>query len=379
MKTQGPALVSQVAHPESGEAVEVRVASCGERDRAEQALLFNRCFKKPVDARALAWRYDKNPHGRAVSLVSRPTGHPGVSGYACSPRRALAGGDEATLALVGETGDVMTDPDWRRRGLFSALDRAAMAEAKDRGWALSFGLPNHRSAHLFLELGWERIGSLRPWTFVLRADVAAHALRRAEGRLASLATGRVAKAGRAARLRLSQAGSAFAARPLERFPEDVLEVARAVEPRFGFMLRRDPAYLAWRFLESPSKLHRVLGLFAADGPLEGYVVVQLPRPGIGVGFLVDLLARSDAGVAAGFAAGLSLLEEVGASAVQSTAIDGSWWMRQLGAAGFRRPRARNHLIVILHPHAEGHPLVGAARRTQEWYFTDGDRDDETMG
>src|SRR5689334_16968700 len=99
----------------------LRVHACGPEDRARQAELFNACFKKRVDAAALAWRYDRSPHGASISFLTLE-GERGVSGYACSPRRMLARGDEATSAPVGETGDVMTHPDWRKRGLFSALD-----------------------------------------------------------------------------------------------------------------------------------------------------------------------------------------------------------------------------------------------------------------
>lgn len=371
--------VTHVPHAESGESVAISVGLCGERDRSEQALLFNRCFKKRLDAAALAWRYDRNPHGSAVSLLSRPAGHPGVSGYACSPRRALVGGDEATLAVIGETGDVMTDPDWRKRGLFSDLDRAAMAETARQGWALAFGLPNRRSAHIFLELGWERVGTVRPWTLVLRDDPASRAARAQEGRLAGLAVPWAALAARRARVRLRRAGAGFRSGPLGSFPPAVLEVARAVEPRFGLMVRRDAQYLDWRFLRSPAGLHRALGLWDAGGRFEGYAVVQLPRPGEGIGYLVDVLARSAAGVAAAQEAGLAALESAGASLVRATALDGSWWRARLREAGFRAPKPDNHLIVILHPHRPEHPLVAAARRTAEWYFTDGDRDDETMG
>src|SRR5881394_1004457 len=138
--------------PSSTEEADVRVELCTPRDRAEQTRLFNACFKKTIDERALVWRYDENPHGRAVSFLSRPAGGEGASGYACSPRTALSFGDETTRATIGETGDVMTHPDWRKKGLFSALDRACMDETKRLGWPIVFGLPNRRSAHIFLEL-----------------------------------------------------------------------------------------------------------------------------------------------------------------------------------------------------------------------------------
>jgi GNAT superfamily N-acetyltransferase len=370
----------RVAHPESGEEVEVRLAACGARDRGEQVLLFNRCFKKRIDERALAWRYDESPHGQSVSWVARPAGLPGVSGYACTPRRALVEGDEGTLALAGQTGDVMTDPEWRQRGLFSALDRAAVAEAGERGFALAFGLPNRKSAHIFVELGWEVVGSVRPWTFVLRADAASWAARSTDGRLAAWTTPWAARRGATARRALERGGAGVRAETLEgAFPADVLDVARSVEPRFRWMARRDKEWLDWRYVRAPSRLHRVQLLRGAGGELEGYVVVQHPRPGEGVGYLIDLLARSEAGVDAGLAAGLDALERAGASVAQATAIDGSWWREQLARAGFRPPRAEKVLSVILHPLRTDHPLVAAARDPARWYFTDGDRDDETMG
>ena len=355
------------------------VAACGPAERAEQAQLFNACFKKDVDAEALAWRYDRGPHGEAVSFVTRNGADLAVSGYACSPRRMLHRGDEATLASVGETGDVMTHPEWRKRGLFSDLDRAAMAETARRGWPLVFGLPNRRSAHIFLKLGWEQVGAVRPYTFVLRADAASREVRKREGRAAALLTGVGARKGRRARAVLGEAQSEFDVRALERFPPEVVELSRQIEPCFGVMVRRDADYLNWRFVDAPSGLHRRVGLFDADGSLAAYAVVQVPRPGSAGGFLVDLLGRDERAVKGAFAAGLTALEEADASYVEATAMDGTWWAERLAEAGFLPPKPDNHLIVILHPHQADHPLVAAAREPRRWYFTDGDRDDETMG
>jgi GNAT superfamily N-acetyltransferase len=354
------------------------VASCGPADRAEQARLFNACFKKPVDEAALCWRYDEGPQGVSSSFVTRNAAGEPVSGYACSPRRMLHRGDEATLTAVGETGDVMTHPDWRKRGLFSDLDRAAMAETKERGWPMVFGLPNRRSAHIFLELGWERIGSVRPWTFVLRSDGAARDTRMREGRLKALLTPLGARAGRKAREAMAAAARGLEVRELTNFPEEVAEISRSVEACFGVMVRRDAAYLDWRFTRSPSGLHRCLGVFEA-GRLVSYVVVQVPREGAANGYLVDVLARDDAALKAAIGAGLDELERSGASVVEATAMDGTWWRERLEQNGFLPPKEENHLIVILYVHDPDHPLVAAAREPRRWYFTDGDRDDETMG
>jgi len=357
------------------------IGLCGPEHREEQARLFNACFKKSLEAPALEWRYDQNPHGASVSLLARPAaGGDGVCGYACSPRLALVKGDEATLAPIGQTGDVMTHPDWRKRGIFSGLDRRCMQETGELGWPLVFGLPNRRSAHIFLKLGWDRVGTIRPWTFVLKATKTAREVRRADGRLKAWTLGFAHKAGRKARRRLREAsGGHFGVRRIARFPASVSELSKRVEQEFELMVRRDADYLNWRFIDNTAGLHTCLGVFDAAGELAGYAVVQAPREGQVVGYLVDLLAPEPAARAQALEAGLAHLEAAGAELVQATAIDGSWWGERLREAAFQPPREENHLIVILYTHQAGHPLAEAGRDASRWYLTDGDRDDETMG
>lgn len=293
------------------------VALCTPAERAEQARLFNACFKKDVDADDLAWRYDRNPHGAAVSLVSRPPGGEGICGYACSPRLAVPHGDREQASLVGQTGDVMTHPDWRGRGIFSGLDAACMREVARLGWALVFGLPNRRSAHIFQKLGWETVGKVRPFTFVLRSDAASRKARLVDGRLRAMLVPMAAAAGRLARRKLrKRAGSGYEVRPLDSFPHEVDELSQRVERDFAFMVRRDADYLDWRFLRNPSGRHRAFGVYDRDDRFHGYVVIELPRPGSPAGFLVDALAPDPKALAAAFEGALVHLSAAGASYVQ---------------------------------------------------------------
>jgi len=358
---------------------DLTVHLCGPEDREEQARLFNQVFKKTVNSRALAWRYDENPHGSAISLLSRPPGGDGICGYACSPRRFVPHGDEDFAALIGETGDVMTHPEWRKRGIFSSLDAACMRETKERGWPAVFGLPNRHSADIFLRIGWEQVGTIRHHSHLLRSDEHARAERFREGRVAALTVPWHARKAQAARRRLEVGASGFVVRQLDAFPAAVEALSKAREGEFSIMVRRDAQYLNWRFLESPSGLHRVLGVFDSADNLRGYSVVQLPRAGEYKGWLVDLLAFDAAAEDAALLAGLRLLEEAGTSVVQANAIDDSYWARVLKRAGFVEPKPDNHLIVILFANDSKHPLVRAAHDASKWYLTDGDRDDETVG
>ncbi len=375
---------SAISGPPSAEeqaalARAARTRACSGADRERQAELYAACFKKPLAPGGLAWRYDRNPVGMSATFVCELPDGRAVSGYACNPRRALARGETSSMATVGETGDVMTHPQWRKFGLFSELDRAAMRHTANAGWPLVFGLPNRRSAHIFTQdLGWESIGKVREWSFVLSADGRARRARAADGRLAAWGSALDRWRGARKRKRLEQRGKGLKIAPLERFPEEVVELSRAVEARFEFMVRRDAEYLNWRFVDAPSRQHRVLGAFDGGNKLVGYAVIQSSGHS-GVGYLVDLLAPSDAARDGLIAAALGALGSSGASLVRATAIDGSWWSLVLAQSGFVPARADNHLVVILYVHQVDHRLSKAAADASRWYFTDGDRDDETMG
>ncbi len=368
-----------MSRPEDVKNEELVVHLCGPEDRDEQARLFNQVFKKHVDGVALRWRYDQNPHGQSISLLSRPPGGDGICGYACSPRRFVPNGDESFAAPIGETGDVMTHPEWRKRGIFSSLDAECMLETKRRGWPAVFGLPNRHSADIFLRIGWIQVGTIRHRTHLLRSDEHARAERFREGRLASLTVPWHARQGSAARKRLAARSGAYEVRPLTEFPQEVEAISKAREGEFALMVRRDAAYLTWRFVQNPSQMHRVLGVYDSADQFRGYVVVQLPREGEHKGWLVDLLAADAEAEDAAMLAGLRTLEQEGASVVQANAIDGSYWASKLKQAGFVDPKPENHLIVILFANDEKHPLVRGGRDASKWYLTDGDRDDETVG
>ncbi len=359
---------------------QLRVIECTQAHRPTQARLASQCFRKPVDAGGLEWRYQRNPQGESLSFAQSLPDGTLVSGYACNPRRVLAFGEPSTAATLGETGDVMTHPDWRKLGLFSALDAAARARSRELGWPAIFGLPNQRSAHIFLELGWQEVGRIAMHTHVLHSSRAVAALCRPAGRLAALCVPLDAWRARRARARLETEGAGWRVEPIEQsFPPEVDGLSRRVARQFAWMVERSAEYLCWRFLESPSGLHRALALRSPEGALGGYVVVQLPRPGERVGYLVDLLAAEPGARSAGLLAGLERLRAAGAWLVQASAVRASFWEGELLRAGFRAPRRGRELSVILFAHQPEHPLSRAGRQARDWYLTDGDRDDETMG
>lgn len=341
----------------------------------QQERLYRAAFGKTDGTRVLPWRYEQSPHGASITLLTCEGEEP-VAAYACNARRVAGAGGVA--AAVGETGDVMTHPDHRGRGLFLALDRRAMEEARGEGWPVVIGLPNSKSADIFTtKLGWEAVGSVRPWTFVLTAGGEARAARRRAGRLASIAVPWTAWRGsmRRGALRKRFFGKINAV-AIPRFNEKADALFEEVRGRWPWIQERSAAFLNWRFAEAPSQRFRAHGVYAPDGSLRGYAVVQLPERGESVGWVVDLLAADEVAFAGAMEAALGHLQKVGAAVARATAVEGSWWERQLRASGFRAPASGDRKRIIAHVLEPGHPLAQAVRRPADWYFTDADRDDE---
>lgn len=347
-------------------------------ERAAQAALHARCFKKPLGPGELAWRYDGNPSGAALTLVLADASGALCASFAYGPRTALAGAHAATF---GQQGDIMTAPEIRGQGQGRRMTEAAEAAARARGWPILWGFPNRISAPIYTHLGWETIGVIRPHAHYLDASSAARAERFRDGRVRSWLLRFEQRRCAAARVRLAEQAraSGLSVRELDAIPVEVETLSRELEARHALCFRRDAAYVTWRFLRAPSKLHRVLGAFDASGAFHGYAALQLPRPGERVGWFSDLLAPGEAAAAALSSAVLEHLARSGASVVKATAVDGSFWRRALAGNGFLPPKADNHLFVYRRVLSADHPIVAATRDASRWYLTDGDRDDETMG
>lgn len=357
---------------------QTRAALTGDRDA--QAALYDLCFQKSDGGTVVPWRYDQNPHGTAITRVAYEEGDNFVSHYACSPRVVLHKGEQQAKSIVGQTGDVMTHPERRKLGIFSTLDREAMADAKEAGWPMVFGLPNRQSAHIFTrDLGWKEVGTIRPYTFVLCADAAAREDRMRAGRAASVAVPWTFWRGtmRRGAMRKNSFGKVNVV-PLPRFQPEVDAVGDQVAKDYPWMVRRDSEYLNWRFCDAPSGRFKAQGAFAPERGMVGYCVVQLPEAGDPVGYLVDVVGVTDEAIDACVEAALGHLKKAGASVARAHAITGSWWEKRLKYSGFRPGKPDDHKIVIAHLLDESSPLTQVATKPESWYFTDGDRDDELV-
>jgi len=246
---------------------------------AKQEALFalmDRVWGSHMPAPEFDWWFEDNPVGsRLVTLMQDGDEVVGVA--AMSFFRMILDGAESLVAMPVH---VATDPDYRRRGIFPALEAVNEKQAAAAGSPLTLTFPNAASHPIFVgPLGWIDLPQRRLWARVLRPGAVPRYLLRRPGPPGGL---------RAADPEPRELGR-LRIEPLTRVGPEADALWRAAAPAFGNHIVKDAAYLNWRFAQAP----REYRLFAAsrDGRLVGLAVLGYAyRHGVAGGFLADLIA-----------------------------------------------------------------------------------------
>jgi GNAT superfamily N-acetyltransferase len=229
------------------------------------------------------WQYRRNPNnprGEPEIWIARE-GPAIVGQYATMPVQLTVSGQP----VRGSWGmDVMVAPERQRQGLGEVLFRTW-----DRNVGASLGLGLSESSYrLFNKLRWPDVGPLP----CLVKPLTRRALRRPNwpvgvNRLVSAVTLPVVKI--VSRTRPLGAE----VRMIQRFDDSFTELWESLATRFDFAVRRDAAYLNWRFISAPH-IRYLIAVLRRDDRNVGYAVyrhVREPRGRVTV--LVDFLVAPD--------------------------------------------------------------------------------------
>ena len=226
------------------------------------------------------WQYRRNPNnpGHEPEIWIAREGPAIVGQYATMPVRLSLAGRE----VQGSWGmDVMVAPERQRQGLGEVLFRMW-----DRNVGASLGLGlSDASYRLFQKLRWPDVGPVPCFVKPLTR----RALRRPNwpvgvNRLVSALTLPVVKV--VARNR----PLAAEVRMIQRFDESFTELWNELAPKFAFAVRRDAAYLNWKYVNAPHVRYSIAAL-RRDNRNVGYAVYRhYTEPRGRVTILVDFLA-----------------------------------------------------------------------------------------
>src|SRR6266550_1249257 len=297
--------------------------------------------------------------GVAVAADDRP-----IFQFVGIPCPAVVRGVPRTV-MIGA--DVVTAPEFRRRGVFPATARQLFDSWRDAGVALVLGLANDRWRAQADALGYERFFPVRRLVRFLRPE---RVLAR-RARLPALAhlrgVGQLWN-----RLWDRSAPSEIAIRPLTSATPDIDVVWQRALPHIQTSLVRDRAWVAWRYCDCPYRSYRIALAERAAGPV-GYAVHSVVRHDAITSVLVpEIFAPADPvalrALVRDVVAGARLED---ADTIATLAIPGSDVERELRRAGFLAGRGGWPLEVI---RLDSAIPRDALRDPRGWWLGGGDFD-----
>jgi GNAT superfamily N-acetyltransferase len=234
------------------------------------------------------WQYRRNPNnpGHEPEIWIAREGPAIIGQYATMPVKLSVGGSEVQASWGM---DVMVAPERQRQGLGEVLFRTW-----DRNVGASLGLGLSESSYrLFQKLRWPDVGPVPCFVKPLTR----RAFRRPNwpvglNRLVSALTLPVVKI--VARTR----PLAAEVRMIDRFDESFTRLWEALAPGFDLAVRRDAAYLNWKYVHAPHVRYSIAALRRDDRNV-GYAVYRhIHEPRGRVTLLVDFLTdpSDEAGV-----------------------------------------------------------------------------------
>lgn len=255
-------------------------------DRRGVEALYRRVFgNDAAEASRLRWewQYRRNPNnpGHEPEIWIAREGPAIIGQYATMPVKLSVRGQE----VQGSWGmDVMVAPERQRQGLGEVLFRTW-----DRNVGASLGLGlSDASYRLFQKLRWPDVGPIP----CLVKPLTRRALRRPNwpvglNRLVSAVTLpfiRIVARNRPLRAEV---------RLIQRFDESFTALWEELAPKFEFAVRRDAAYLNWKYVSAPHVRYSIAALRRDDRNV-GYAVYRhVHEPRGRVTLLVDFLADPD--------------------------------------------------------------------------------------
>jgi hypothetical protein len=336
-------------------------------DRRQVEALYRRVFgPDAAEANRLRWewQYRRNPNvaadGPTIWLARE--GATVVGQYATMPVRLSVKGREIDASWGM---DVMVAPERQRQGLGDALFRTW---DRHTGASLGLGLSD-ASQGLFRKMSWPNVGPVP----CLVKPLSRRALRRPSwpvglNRLISYVTLPWIRV--VSRTRPMQGE----VRTIRHFDEGFTRLWERVARRFGFAVRRDAAYLNWKYIQAPHVRYTVAALVRENGPA-GYAVYRHAQEPRGrVTLLVDFLAEP--GDETGF---LTLLRWVDreARAADSdkirTFVMHEGFRKLLRRSGYYSVRSTMEFVAKVNTEDVGADFY---RARDDWHVTLGDSDQD---
>lgn len=336
-------------------------------DRPGAEALYRRVFgadAATANRQRWAWQYEDNPSNPSATpeiWVARDGGTV-VGQYGTMPVQLLV----HQTPVAGSWGmDVMVAPERQREGLGERLFRTWDTHV---GVSLGLGL-SESSYRLFGKLGWPDVGPLPCFVKPLTTRAVARSgwPDPANRALSALVLGLVRVLGH-------PPADAGELNLLDRFDEGVTRLWERVSPKLDLAVRRDAAYLNWRFVAARHARYAIVGL-RRGGEMIGYAVYRHVREAEArATLLVDFLVDPDDAPALRAILGAidRAARRVGSDKIRCFAMHAGYG-RGLRRAGYFRAPSTLEFVIKVNAFV---PPPDLYSRTTGWHVTLGDSDQD---
>ncbi|MFC2023119.1 GNAT family N-acetyltransferase [Chloroflexota bacterium] len=322
-----------------------------------------------------SWRYHNGIYKSRIWLAKDQAGK--VVALRPTVTRTVKIGDRYVPAV--HFMDVMTHPDYRRRGLFAQLIHKATDMAIRQGSGICYSFPNENSFPGYArKTDWNHIGSfslfMRPVNAeaLLQESIGSRLLRKALAAPLRLGLSLVCRPSRPDGL------AELSVRRLESFDQRFDAFWERVATDYEVVLRRDRQYLDWRYIQRPSATYTVHAAEQGEEIL-GFIVGRTWHMlGVNFGLIVDLLTcDQDQKVAQALVAeAVHDYTQDSADAIGCLMFDHQTYCQALRREGFIRmpkkllPRRFRFMARV----NQDDPALRQVLSIQDWYLAAGDND-----
>lgn len=321
-----------------------------ETDVLDARELFNRVFGAASSEGCWRRKYFENPAGQVVAFSARDSDKL-VGFYPLHPALFSLFGKET---LLYQSADTMTDPAYRREGVYGTLRKMAHEWLVKEDVPFTYGFPNVVSIAANRRSGFELVGRLTIWAKPLPFGEG-DALRRTLNSIYHGFTGII-----------NPPRSAEPAVKLDRFDERIDAIWVNVKSDRRIAGVRSGAFLEWRYGRRKGEI--AAWISNPEKP-DGYVITETTGKGIWIRDLITGEKNRDV-VYSLLRAAVEHARETRSRHVVFPHIGGAYRGRLL-RAGFLPAPGGAPMIVF--PRAKRSPEW---RRAANWYATDADRDME---
>jgi len=239
-------------------------------------------FPNRTVAEFCQWKYFTNPAGDAAVGVA-VDGQRVVSLVAGVPKRVKLGSD---VVVAFELGDFITDPAYRKRGLFSSLIQMVCEESARRGAALAYVRPNESSFRI-LTPGLDFIEAQK---IDERRHIVPSGLIQRKTGLPPVVPRALGMDWLARNFMLPSSPASVSVEGATRFGEDMDTLWQRAREHYSLSLVRDSSYLNWRYVDCPTPYQ--IWIAHQNARPAGYVVA-FASPTEPIAYLVDLFTLPD--------------------------------------------------------------------------------------